>query len=41
MNLFLNSWNLYHFLNILKEKMTLVAYVFPEVQTGKYRHVFV
>ena len=36
MNFSLHSWNLYQFLNILKKKLTLIAYVFPKIQTAKY-----
>ena len=32
---FLNSWNPYETLNILKENMTLIAYVFPKERTAK------
>ena len=31
----MHSWNLYQFLNILKNKMTVIAYVFPKLQAAK------
>ena len=35
LNFFFHSWNLYQFLNISKKEMTLIAYVFPKIQTAK------
>ena len=32
---FLNSWNPYETLNILKKNMALIAYVFPKKRTAK------
>ena len=34
-NLFLRSWDGEQIVNILKKKMTLIAYVFLKLRTGK------
>ena len=34
-NVLLNFWNLHQIYNILKRKMTFIAYVFPKLQTAK------
>ena len=35
LNFLLNFWNLFQILNILKKNMTLIDYVFPNLQTAK------
>ena len=35
LNFLLYFWNLHQILNILKQKMTLIVYVFPKLQTAK------
>ena len=35
LNFFLHSWNLDHIFNILKKMMTIIAYVFPKLETAK------
>ena len=36
LNFFLRFWNLCQIWNILKQKMTLIAYVFSKIRTVKY-----